>query len=168
MKDIKKIKLGKLNFYIIDDNYIIYLSQFDKHIAYNKKQKRPVKNNADMPSVKRTDAAPPAPTYRRQPRSQNGFKNEIIAFAQCQLRYDYVEGTNSSPVGYLEGIYVEPMYRKQGIAKKLLEECEKWSLKKGCTEFASDCELNNSISFNFHLSVGFEEANRIICFRKKL
>ena len=41
MKDIKKIKLGKLNFYIIDDNYIIYLSQFDKHIAYNKKQKRP-------------------------------------------------------------------------------------------------------------------------------
>ena len=96
------------------------------------------------------------------------LKNEIIAFAQCQLRYDYVEGTNSSPVGYLEGIYVEPMYRKQGIAKKLLEECEKWSLKKGCTEFASDCELNNSISFNFHLSVGFEEGNRILCFRKKL
>ena len=50
------------------------------NIVANKKQKRPVKNNADMPSVKRTDAAPPAPTYRRQPRSQNGFKNEIIAF----------------------------------------------------------------------------------------
>ncbi len=30
MKDTKKIKLGKLNFYIIDDNYITYLSQFDK------------------------------------------------------------------------------------------------------------------------------------------
>ena len=41
MKNNKKIKLGKLNFYIIDDNYIIYLSQFDKHIAYNKSQKRP-------------------------------------------------------------------------------------------------------------------------------
>ena len=41
MKDNKKIKLGKLNFYIIDDNYIDYLSQFDKHIAYNKNQKRP-------------------------------------------------------------------------------------------------------------------------------
>ena len=41
MKDNKKIKLGKLNFYIIDDNYINYLSQFDKHIAYNKNQKRP-------------------------------------------------------------------------------------------------------------------------------
>ena len=27
-------------------------------------------------------------------------ENQPIAFAQCQLRHDYVEGTNSSPVGY--------------------------------------------------------------------
>ena len=36
MKNDKKLRIGKLNFYIIDDNYIEYLSQFDKHIAYNK------------------------------------------------------------------------------------------------------------------------------------
>lgn len=41
MKNKKKIKLGKLNFYIIDDNYIQYLSEFDKHIAYNKNETRP-------------------------------------------------------------------------------------------------------------------------------
>ena len=41
MKNTKKIKLGKLNFYIIDDNYIQYLSEFDKHIAYNKNETRP-------------------------------------------------------------------------------------------------------------------------------
>lgn len=41
MKNTKKLKLKKLNFYIIDDNYIRYLSQFDKHIAYNKNGKRP-------------------------------------------------------------------------------------------------------------------------------
>lgn len=41
MKDTKKIKLGKLNFYIIDDKYIKYLSEFDKHIAYNKNETRP-------------------------------------------------------------------------------------------------------------------------------
>ena len=29
-----------------------------------------------------------------------------IAFAQGQLRYDYVEGTENSPVGCLEGIFV--------------------------------------------------------------
>ena len=91
-----------------------------------------------------------------------------VGFAQCQLRYDYVEGTDSSPVGYLEGIYVVEVYRKQGVARELLSACEGWAKKKGCTEFASDCELENTQSLQFHLNVGFEEANRIICFAKKI
>lgn len=91
-----------------------------------------------------------------------------IAFAQCQLRRDYVEGTDSSPVGYLEGIFVSEGYRKQGFAAELLSECEKWAKEKGCSEFASDCELDNMESFRFHMALGFEEANRIICFRKDL
>ena len=91
-----------------------------------------------------------------------------IGFAQSQLRHDYVEGTDSSPVGYLEGIYVAHGYRNQGIAKDLLTACESWAKGKGCTEFASDCELDNVQSLQFHLNVGFEEANRIICFTKKL
>ena len=91
-----------------------------------------------------------------------------VGFAQCGLRHDYVEGTNTSPVGYLEGIYVDPPYRKHGYAKRLLAACEAWAKEQGCTEFASDCELHNSDSLQFHLNVGFEEANRIICFRKTL
>ena len=91
-----------------------------------------------------------------------------VGFAQCQLRHDYVEGTVSSPVGYLEGIYVADEYRQQGFARELLSACESWAKEKGCTEFASDCELNNVQSLQFHLNVGFEEANRIICFTKKL
>ena len=91
-----------------------------------------------------------------------------VGFAQCQLRYDYVEGTDSSPVGYLEGIYVAEEYRKYGIARELLSACEGWAKEKGCTEFASDCELENTQSLQFHLNVGFEEVNRIICFTKKL
>ncbi len=93
---------------------------------------------------------------------------KAIGFAQCQLRHDYVEGTVSSPVGYLEGIYVVEGCRKQGIAKDLLTACESWAKKKGCLEFASDCELDNVQSLQFHLNVGFEEVNRIICFTKKL
>lgn len=91
-----------------------------------------------------------------------------IGFSQCQLRHDYVEGTDSSPVGYLEGIYVADGYRKQGVARELLSACESWAKAKGCTEFASDCELDNTQSLRFHLNVGFEEVNRIICFTKKL
>lgn len=91
-----------------------------------------------------------------------------VGFAQCQLRHDYVEGTSSSPVGYLEGIFVMPAYQKRGIARILLSSCESWAKEQGCTEFASDCELDNHDSLRFHLSVGFEEANRIICFTKTL
>lgn len=93
---------------------------------------------------------------------------QAIGFAQCQLRYDYVEGTETSPVGYLEGLYVEPQVRLQGIAKKLVAACEEWARQQGCTEFASDCELTNEDSLNMHLRLGFTEANRIICFTKKL
>ena len=66
-----------------------------------------------------------------------------IGFAQCQLRRDYVEGTETSPVGYLEGIFILEAYRHHGYAKELLLSCEKWSKEKGCSEFASDCELEN-------------------------
>ena len=95
-------------------------------------------------------------------------QNRPVGFAQCQLRRDYVEGTSTSPVGYLEGIFVEEACRGQGIAKELLAECEAWAREKGCTEFASDCELDNAASLRFHLAMGFGEANRIICFTKSL
>ena len=91
-----------------------------------------------------------------------------IGFAQCQLRHDYVEGTDSSPVGYLEGIFVAEAYRHRGYARSLLAACEQWARAQGCREFASDCELHNDASLRFHLQVGFIEANRIICFTKRL
>lgn len=91
-----------------------------------------------------------------------------VGFAQCSLRHDYVEGTQSSPVGYLEGIYVDEAHRRRGYARLLLSACEVWAKEQGCQEFASDCELHNEESLHFHLNVGFEEANRIICFAKKL
>ena len=91
-----------------------------------------------------------------------------VGFAQCQLRFDYVEGTQSSPVGYLEGLYVEESYRRQHFAQHLVQACEQWAKTIGCSEFASDCELSNADSLNVHLKLGFTVANRIICFTKKL
>lgn len=95
-------------------------------------------------------------------------ENAPIGFAQCQLRYDYVEGTDTSPVGYLEGIFVQENYRHKGYARELLAECEKWAKAKGCKEFASDCEISNENSIQFHRSMEFTEANRIVCFTKRL
>lgn len=91
-----------------------------------------------------------------------------IAFVYSKLRFDYVEGTSTSPVGYLEGIFVEEEFRNQGLALKLLEASETWAKEQGAFEFASDCEISNKTSLEFHLKTGFTEANRIICFTKKL
>ncbi len=91
-----------------------------------------------------------------------------VGFAQVQLRHDYVEGTESAPVGYLEGIYVREEARGSGTARALLAACEAWAAERGCREFASDCELDNAAGLAFHLKTGFTEANRIICLVKPL
>ena len=94
--------------------------------------------------------------------------SEAVAFISLSLRHDYVEGTDSSPVGYWEGIYVKPDFRGGGIAGKLVDFAKEWSISKGCSELASDCELDNGDSRLFHGKIGFEEANRIICFTMNL
>lgn len=96
------------------------------------------------------------------------YKNEIVGFSQVEIRHDYVEGTNFSPVGYLEGVYVKDEYRMMGIGRELVKACEKWAKDKNIKEFASDCELKNIDSYKFHTAIGFSEVNRIICFKKIL
>ncbi len=96
------------------------------------------------------------------------LNNEYIGFINLSIRTDYVEGSNSSPVGFVEGIYVKPEYRNKGIAKKLIIKGEEWAKSKGCTQIGSDIEMDNDISYKFHQKVGFNEANRIICFIKDI
>ena len=93
---------------------------------------------------------------------------QFVGVALCGLRRDYVEGCETSPVGYLEGVSVHPAFLHRGIARGLVSACEQWAREKGCQEFASDCELTNTASLRFHLSIGFQEENRIICFKKTL
>ncbi len=91
-----------------------------------------------------------------------------VGFAHGSIRTDYVEGTSSGRVGYLEGVYVQPEARRCGVAARLLGLCEDWARQRGCREFASDCLLANSGSIHFHQKTGFMEANRIVCWTKKL
>ena len=97
---------------------------------------------------------------------------EAIGVAHSAIRHDYVEGTDSggadSRVGFLEGIYVAPTHRKCGVARQLLALCEAWAKEKGCAEFASDCQITNEESYDFHMRVGFAEVGRVIHFAKKI
>lgn len=91
-----------------------------------------------------------------------------IGFIQLSLRTDYVEGTTTSPVVYIEGLYVKPPFRHQGVANRLVREAEAWGLGQNCTEMASDAELNNRDSIDFHKAIGFREVNRVVCFSRSI
>ena len=93
---------------------------------------------------------------------------KAIGFANASLRHDYVEGCETSPVAYLEAIYVEEKHRLLGYAKDLVNRCEEWGREQGAKEFASDCILTNTASYKFHIAIGFKEVNRIICFKKDI
>ena len=53
--------------------------------------------------------------------------NDPQGFVEVALRNDYVNGTRSSPVAFLEGIYVVPEERRSGIARLLIAVAEDWS-----------------------------------------
>jgi aminoglycoside 6'-N-acetyltransferase I len=89
-------------------------------------------------------------------------------FAEATIRRDYVEGCETSPVVFLEGIYVRPEARLGGVALALAEAVAEWGKAKGCTEFASNALLDNIDSHRFHAAIGFEETERVVFFRREL
>jgi aminoglycoside 6'-N-acetyltransferase I len=93
---------------------------------------------------------------------------EAAGFAEASIRRDYVNGCETSPVAFLEGIYVAPDHRKHRIAQALAEAIADWGRSLGCAEFASDALLDNQASHAFHAAVGFEETERVVYFRKAL
>jgi aminoglycoside 6'-N-acetyltransferase I len=93
---------------------------------------------------------------------------EPIGFTEVSLRSDYVNGTESSPVGFLEGIYAVPEFRRQGVARALLTEVVCWVRAAGASELASDTLLENELSQEVHRALGFVETERVVYFRKVL
>lgn len=91
-----------------------------------------------------------------------------LGFAEASLRRDYVNGCDSSPVAFLEGIYVAPTARKQGVARALVAAIEVWARGNGLTELASDALLDNIDSHRMHDALGFTETQRVVFFRKPL
>lgn len=87
-------------------------------------------------------------------------------FAEASLRHDYVNGCKTSPVAFLEGIYVEPQFRGQGIARLLVDSIQSWALHHGCSELASDANIGNLASHGMHNALGFVETQRVVYFRK--
>ena len=91
----------------------------------------------------------------------------LAGFLEASIR-THVEDCDTENVGYLEGWYVDNDFRRMGIGRQLVEFAEKWALQKGCTEMASDAEIDNSISLQAHLRMGYAETSRLVHLRKEL
>jgi len=91
-----------------------------------------------------------------------------IGFIEGSIRIDYVNGTESSPVGFVEGVYVVPSWRRRGIARLLFAAIGDWARARGCSELASDALIDNEISQRAHRALGFRETDRVVYFAKPL
>ena len=91
----------------------------------------------------------------------------LAGFVEIRSR-TYAEGCETTPVAYLEGWYVDPDVRLTGLGASLVQAAETWALQHGFSEMASDTELDNDISLQAHIALGFEEVERQICFMKRL
>jgi aminoglycoside 6'-N-acetyltransferase I len=93
---------------------------------------------------------------------------QAIGFAEATLRRDYVNGCATSPVGFLEGLYIREGWRRQGVARALCRAVEAWTAARGATELASDTWLDAVESQRAHKALGFSETERVVYFRKSL
>lgn len=97
-----------------------------------------------------------------------GTGDEPIGLAEASIRSDHVNGTRTSPVLFLEGLYVVPHARRRGVARALVGSLQSWGRAAGCSEFASDAALANLASHAVHQALGFDETERVVTFRKAL
>jgi aminoglycoside 6'-N-acetyltransferase I len=92
---------------------------------------------------------------------------KAIGFVEVNLR-DYVDGCKTSPVGYIEGIYVKEDYRHSGIGRSLVIAAEAWAKAKGCQEMGSDTWIDDEDSQAFHRAMGYREIERHVVLLKWL
>jgi aminoglycoside 6'-N-acetyltransferase I len=90
-----------------------------------------------------------------------------VGFVELSIR-PYAEGCDTDSVAYLEGWYVVPEVRQQGVGRALVQAALQWAREEGCSEFASDTLVDNEISAAAHRALGFTEVVQIRCFRKSL
>src|SRR5262249_39592215 len=91
----------------------------------------------------------------------------LCGFVEASIR-PFAEDCTTRPVGYVEGWFVDPDVRRQGVGRKLVKAAEAWAAAHGCREMASDALLGDAVSHQAHKALGFEESGRLLHFRKRL
>ena len=93
--------------------------------------------------------------------------HEIIGFMELSLR-NIVDGCVGGPVGYIEGLYLKPDQRGKGYGKHLVGEAASWFKDRGCTEMATDAEIQDTNAQEFYKRAGFKEMWHVVQFKKNI
>ena len=94
-------------------------------------------------------------------------EGKLAGFLEASIR-PFVEDCESDNVGYLEGWFIDPDYRRLGLGSALVTAAEEWARGHGATEMASDAEIGNEPSLSAHIKLGYEETSRLVHLRKEL
>lgn len=89
---------------------------------------------------------------------------ETIGLVELSSR-NIVDGCLSSPVAYLEGLYLQAEYRGRGLGRQAMRLVLDWCRERGFSELATDAELENVGAQSFYRSLGFEETDRVVEYR---
>jgi aminoglycoside 6'-N-acetyltransferase I len=90
-----------------------------------------------------------------------------IGFAELAIR-PFANGCDAQPVPFVEGIWVDPQLRRQGVGARLIAHVEAFVSARGFGEIGSDTQLDNRPSQAAHRGWGFSETERVVYFRKRL
>ncbi len=95
------------------------------------------------------------------------YGNDQVGFVEVALR-PYVNGCDTSPVAFVEGIWVHENFQKLGIGRSLIKAAEEWAISLAVKELASDTRIESIDSIYAHNSWGFKETERVVYFKKTL
>ena len=90
-----------------------------------------------------------------------------VGFLELDER-KYAPGCAGSPVAYIEGWYVDSDLRGAGVGRALVDAAARVAVDAAFVEIASDSDVDNTGAIAAHLALGFDEIERVVCFRKSL
>ena len=89
----------------------------------------------------------------------------VLGTIEASIRL-FANGCESVGILFIEGIAVADAAQRNGIGRALVEAAAQWAETQGISELASDALLEDSISQDWHLALGFAETERTVCFRR--
>lgn len=94
--------------------------------------------------------------------------DQMIGFLEVSTHELIDEGCDIKQIGYIEGWYVDPGYRRKGVGAELVSKAEQWVEKQGLKAIAVDTNLENDISQKAYQALGYQEVDRLILYKKAL